>query len=88
MTTDPPKSPQQQKPASLGPLKLPRQQKSAPVAARTIDYAGVTSTIPTSAAVTSKPAQSLITAKTGMQIGPGSRVFGPGSRTAVRVVRY
>jgi hypothetical protein len=72
-----------------GPLKLPRQQRSAPLGPPTIDYTNATlATIPTIAAVTSSPAQSLIAAKTGRQPGSGPRVFGPGSRTAVRVVRY
>jgi hypothetical protein len=72
-------------------LKLPHQQRPAPLGSRTIDYTNTSATlatIPTIAAVTSSPAQSLITAKTGRQVGSGPRVFGPGSRTAVRVVRY
>jgi hypothetical protein len=74
---------------TTGPLKLPRQQRPAPLGPPTIDYTSATfATIPTIAAVTSSPAQSLITAKTGRQVGSGPRVFGPGLRTAVRVVRY
>jgi hypothetical protein len=91
MTTDRPELLHQQRPAPLGPLKLPRQQRPAPLGSRTIDYTNTSATlatIPTIAAVTSSPAQSLITAKTGRQVGSGPRVFGPGSRTAVRVVRY
>jgi hypothetical protein len=72
-----------------GPLKLPHQLRPAPLGPPTIDYRSATlATIPTIAAVTSSPAQSLITAKTGRQLGSGPHVFGPGSRTAVRVVRY
>jgi hypothetical protein len=77
--------PQNLKPA----LRLPQNLKPAPLGSLTTDFSSATfATVPSLAAVTSRPTQSLITAKTGTQIGPGSRVLGPGSRFAVRVLRY
>ncbi len=62
-------------------LKMPRLLKAAPIGFPSTEVANATL-----AAVRSTPAQTLITAKTGRQIaGP---VLGPGSRVALRVVRY
>jgi hypothetical protein len=79
------------------PLRLPNNVKAVPLdpfdqtslAPRTSELTSVTSaTIPTIAAVTSRPTQSLIAAKTGRQASAGPRVFGPGQRVAFRVTRF
>ena len=86
-----PKAPEQATKASqpVAALRLPRQQRAAPLGGQTTDYSSATfATVPTMASVTSSPTQSLIAAKTGMQVGPGQRVIGPGSRVALRVLRF
>ena len=86
-----PKAPEQaSKPSQpVASLRLPRQQRAAPLGSQTTDYSSATfATVPSMASVTSSPTQSLITAKTGMQVGPGQRVIGPGSRVALRVLRF
>jgi|SRR6516165_12444447 len=76
-------------PPAAGLLRLPRQLRAVPLGTLTTDFSSATfATIPSLAAVTSRPTQSLITAKTGVQTGPGLRVLGPGSRVAVRVLRF
>jgi hypothetical protein len=70
-------------------LRLPRQQRAVPLGSLTTDFSSATfATVPSLAAVKSSPTQSLIGAKTGVQTGPGSRVLGPGSRVALRVLRF
>ena len=80
------------------PKRLPRTQlPAAPLAFQTMDLTAAprkpeltsetSSTIPTTAAVISKPTQSLITSKTGFQRTAGLRIFGPGQRAGIRVVR-
>jgi hypothetical protein len=78
-------------------LRLPAQRAAAPLgfqtmvanaAPRSPDLTSATqATIPTTAAVISRPTQCLIAAKTGFQGGAGLRVFGPGQRAGIRVVR-
>jgi hypothetical protein len=70
-------------------LKLPPQLKAAPLGSLSTDYSGATfATVPSVAAVVSKPTQSLVGAKTGIQIGPGRYVLGSGGRIGLRVFRF
>jgi hypothetical protein len=79
------------------PLRLPLQAKAAPLGFQTMGLtaasrgpeltSATSATIATTASVISKPAQSLIASKTGLQRSAGQRVFGPGQRAGIRVVR-
>ena len=69
-------------------MRLPPQLKAAPLGSPTLDYSGVEfAIVPSLAAVVSKPTQALVGAKTGIQVGGGSRVFRSGGRVGLRVTR-